>query len=141
MLVLALMGYSASAQNENKDGRTDRADKRQNYNRINPRLLDQLSLTSTQSDQIKVINDDYRTKMQDMIKSDLSVEDRKAKRGVYDIERRTKLLAILTPTQVKKLQDLQKAQDVGGDNDVDYKMKTKTEDGEKTKVKVKIESD
>lgn len=142
MLVLALMGYSASAQNENKDGRPDRSDRRQNYNRISPRLLDQLSLTATQSEQIKVINEDYRVKMQDMIKSDLGVDERKAKRNGYDTERRAKFLAILTPAQLKKLQELQKAQDTdAGDKDIDYKSKTKTEDGEKTKVKVKVEND
>lgn len=108
---------------------------------MNPRLLDQLSLTATQSEQVKVINEDYRSKMQEMIKSDLSVDDRKAKRNIYDSERRTKILAILTASQVQKLQELQKADKVDGDNDVDYKSKSKNEDGEKTKVKVKIEND
>ena len=141
MLILSLMGYSAAAQSANKEGGTDRGDRRQNYNRINPRLLDQLSLTATQSEQVKMINEDYRSKMQEMIKSDLSVDDRKAKRNAYDAERRTKLLAILTAAQVQKLQELQKTERVDGDNDVDYKSKTKTEDGEKTKVKIKTEND
>lgn len=137
MLVLALMGSTATAQNENKG---DRADRRQNNNRINPRLLDQLSLTATQSEQIKVINDEYRTKMQDMIKTDLGVEDRKSKRNVYDTERKAKLLAVLTPTQIQKLHELQKAQGTGGEKDIDYKMKSKDENGDKTKIKVKTES-
>ncbi len=139
MLVLALMSYSASAQSDNKDGRPDRGDRRQSSNRINPRLLDQLNLTTTQAEQVKVINEDYRAKMQEMIKSDLPVEDRKAKRNTYDAERRTKVLAILTPAQVQKLQQLQKAQP--SEADVDYKRKTKDENGDKTKVKVKTESD
>lgn len=141
MLVLAMMGYSASAQNDDKNGSNDQSDKRQNYNRLNPRLFDQLSLTATQSEQVKVINDDYRTKMQDMIKSDLSIDDRKAKKAVYEAERRTKLLAVLTPTQIQKLHELQKSPGAGDEKDIDYKMKTKSEDGEKTKVKVKIEND
>ncbi len=139
MLALALMSYSASAQGDNKDGRPDRGDRRQNSNRINPRLLDQLNLTATQSEQVKAINEDYRAKMQDMIKSDLPVEDRKAKRNTYDAERKTKVMAILTPAQVQKLQQLQKAEP--SEVDVDYKQKTKDENGDKTKVKVKTEGD
>lgn len=141
MLVLSLMSYSATAQNEDKDGKSNREDRGQHNNRFNPRLLDQLSLTATQSEQIKVINDDYRLKMQEMIKSDLSVEDRKAKRNVYDTERKAKILALLTPTQIKKLYELQKSQGTGDDKDIDYKIKTKNEDGEKTKIKVKTEND
>lgn len=141
MLVLSLMGYSATAQTENKSEMTDRGDRRQDNNRINPRLLDQLSLTATQSEQVKMLNEDYRSKMQEMIKSDMSVDDRKAKRNAYDAERSTKLLAILTPAQVQKLQALQKTQNNNDDRDIDYKSKTKNEDGEKTKVKIKTEND
>lgn len=141
MLVLSLMSYSATAQNDDKEDKSNRGDRGQNSNRFNPRLLDQLSLTATQSEQIKVINDDYRLKMQEMIKSDLSVEDRKAKRNVYETERKAKILAMLTPTQIKKLHELQKSQGSGDDKDVDYKIKAKNEDGEKTKIKVKTEND
>ena len=136
MLTLALMGYSASAQNQNKDNRPEREGKRQNNHRLNPRLLDQLSLTATQSEQIKVINENYRAEMQEMIKSDLSVDERKAKRDVYDSERKAKFMSVLTPTQILKLHELQKADSIDGDKDGDYKIKTKTEDGEKTKIKV-----
>lgn len=141
MFVLALLSFPASAQRDNKDGKLDRGERRGNYNRINPRLLDQLNLTATQSEQVKVINEDYRAKMQDMIKSQLPVEDRKVKRNAFDAERRTKLLAILTSAQLQKLQELQKADRANADEDVDYKSKTKNEDGEKTKVKIKKESD
>ena len=141
MLALSLMGYSVSAQNDDKDGRPDRDDRRENNNRINPRLLDQLSLTATQSEQIKIINDDYRTKMQDMIKTDLSVDERKAKRNVYDAERKAKFLAVLTPAQTQKLLKIQKSEKMDQSKDEDYKIKTKTEDGEKTKIKVKTDKD
>lgn len=136
-IAFAIFGFSASAQSGNPSDRASMRDSRNQSERVNPRLLEQISLTAAQNEQIKVINDAYRAKMQDMIKSELSTEERKAKRSTYATERKNSIMAVLTPEQTRKLKQLESEVT---QSDGDYKEKIKTENG-KTKIKVKTDDD
>jgi len=134
-------GLYASAQtqkpNDANPGTAQRTERRNQNDRLNPRLIDQLTLTSTQKEQIKGFNDEYRAKMQEMIKSEIPVEERKSKRNAFDAEKKNKILSILTADQAKKLKELQSNSNTTNDTG-EYKEKIKI-DGEKTKIKVKTD--
>lgn len=140
MIAIGAITFSASAQTQKSDDinqAEERAERKaQQSIRINPRLLEQLELTGTQKEQIKFINAEYRAKMQEMIKSEIPAEERKAKRTAFEIEKRNKILTVLTPEQEKKLKELQSKEIDNRNNKGEYKEKIKI-DGEETKIKIK----
>jgi Spy/CpxP family protein refolding chaperone len=136
IIAIAAFTFSASAQMpSSSDQDVQRTDRRgNNANRINARALEQLNLSESQKEQLKLINDDYRSKMQQVIKSEISADDRKAQRMTLETERKNKVMALLTAEQKEKLKTLLSTQ--GTDDKGEYKEKTKV-DGDKTKIKVK----
>lgn len=153
MIAIAAVSFSASAQTQKSDdmkpGTRESSEKRsQQRDRINSRILEQLSLSATQKEQITSINYEYRTKMQEMIKSEIPAEERKNKRTAFETEKRNKILAILTTDQTKKLKELQSSETMGMKDDKGESIeKIKSDDG-KTKIKrddektkIKIEND
>lgn len=135
LIAFTIISFTASAQTQ-KPGESEKAGSRgQHKDKINPRVLDQLELSASQKEQIKAINDDYRAKMQEMIKSEIPAEERKNKRSSLETEKKNKILAILTAEQVKKLKELQSNPGMYENNNGEYKEKFKS-DGEKTKIKI-----
>ncbi|MEO5985307.1 MAG: hypothetical protein ABIP80_07350 [Ferruginibacter sp.] len=132
-LLFMNLAYSATAQDEVM--KTGEAPVRRipSKDRINPRILEQLSLSAGQQEQITTINEDYRSKMQEMIKSDIAPEDRKSKRKDFDADRTKAIMTLLTPEQKEKFTSLQNNPQYM-DKEGEFKHKSK-EDGEKTKVK------
>ena len=138
IITFASLTVTTSAQvkpAENGNADAARSERRaQHGDRINPRSLEMLDLTATQKEQIKLINEDYRSKMQDMIKSDLSTEERKAKRTGFEMEKKNKIMALLTSGQAKKLKEIMISEKTG--DRAEYKEKIKV-DEDKIKVKIK----
>ena len=89
-LLFMSLAYTATAQDDGMKTGEGRERRMPSKDRINPRILEQLSLSAAQQEQIKVINDDYRSKMQEMIKSNIAPEDRKTKRKEFDALPETK---------------------------------------------------
>jgi Spy/CpxP family protein refolding chaperone len=127
------LAYIATAQDDGMKSGEGQERRMPSKDRINPRILEQLSLTASQQEQIKVINDDYRSKMQEMIKSDIAPEDRKTKRKEFDAGRNKAIMAILSTEQKEKLTTL-KNDPKFMEKEGEFKYKSK-EDGEKTKLK------
>ena len=62
--------------------------------------MEKLNLTDAQKQQMKSINEDFRTRMQSLNKNDnMMVKDQKAQRETLMQERKNKIYAILTPEQ------------------------------------------
>lgn len=149
IFAIAVMGFSAFAQEDKKESMDDKSashGERKDKGRFNMRLLEQLDLTATQKDQLKVINEEYRSKMQDMIKSDMTPEERKAQRNIFENDRKKKTMAILTPEQIVRLRELQsemadrrddKSKD-DKDDKTEYKYKEKKK-AESAEVKIKMD--
>lgn len=96
-------------------------------NRISGMVIAQLDLTDDQKEKVKTINAEYRTEMQQVIKSDLTPEQRKNKRTELEARKRQKIVSILTATQKQKLAALE--------GDGEFKQKS-TVNGREVKVKV-----
>jgi Spy/CpxP family protein refolding chaperone len=127
------LAYTATAQNDGMKTGEGQEMRKTSKDRINPRILEQLSLSAAQQEQIKLINDDYRSKMQEMIKTDIAPEDRKSKRKEFDARRTQAIMAILSAEQKEKLTTLQNDPKLI-EKENEFKHKSK-EDGEKTKMK------
>jgi Spy/CpxP family protein refolding chaperone len=145
-LLLVNLAYTATAQDDGVKTGEGQEMRKPSKDRINPRILEQLSLSAAQQEQIKVINDDYRSKMQEMIKSDIAPEDRKSKRKDFDAGRAKAIMGILSAEQKEKLTTLQNDPKLM-EKEGEFKHKSK-EDGEKTKMKtddektkIKVKSD
>jgi Spy/CpxP family protein refolding chaperone len=146
IIVLTAIAFSASAQQSDQVNVSKaQTERRHSKDRINPRLLEQLNLTATQKEQVKVINDEYRAKMQEMIKSEIPAEQRKDQRTVFEKERKDKIMAVLTAEQQQKLAELQRKEisevvdereNKAAKERTGYKEKIKVDDKE-TKIKVK----
>ncbi|MEJ7626818.1 MAG: hypothetical protein WKF35_08145 [Ferruginibacter sp.] len=143
IITITALSFSAFAQSTSSDEMKQSSERRERQkDRINPRLLEQIGLSAIQNDQIKMINEDYRSKMQEMIKSEIPVEDRKSKRASLENDKKNKIMAVLTAEQLMKLKELQ-SKEINVDGETkdkiktdDGKIKVKSDD-EKTKIKIK----
>src|SRR6476661_4567984 len=131
LIAVCALSFSGFAQQNQSADVNQQRSRNQNRDRINPRLLEQLQLTAAQKERIRVINDDYRAKMQDVIKADMTPEQRRDKREALNAEKYTNTISVLTTEQVTKLKDLQ-SKDPATYTEGDRKEKIKIEDG-KTK--------
>src|SRR5689334_13895160 len=99
IFAIAAFTFSAAAQDQNndqkkwdKDGHQHMRDGRGMHG------MEQLNLTESQKQQMKTINEDFRSKMQALNSNDnILVKDQKARREALMQDRKNKISAILTP--------------------------------------------
>ncbi len=143
-LAIAAFTFSAVAQDQNNAGdrmKNGRQGMHKGHEGKGMESMENFNLTEAQRQQIKSINDDFKTRVQSLNQNDnILVKDAKAQRKALMQERKNKIAAILTPEQKTQFEQLHKE----GNNDdwknkskgEDWKKKRKMEDG-KEKVKVK----
>ena len=148
LFALAAFTFSASAQDQNTDQQNRQERKNHGMHRGHDGKgmegIEKLNLTEAQRQQIRTINQEFKTKLQALNQNDkLLVGDAKAQRKALMEERKNRIAAILTPEQKTQFEQLHKehGEERKGDwkeksKDGDWKQKRKVEDG-KEKVKVK----
>lgn len=104
-LVLATVGFTATAQNE----RAERADtyKKEHVDR-KQKHFDELGLNESQKTQMKALNAEFKQKREALRTSGLSQEQMQAQRKALNDERKSKLKAILTADQWNKMEEMKK---------------------------------
>lgn len=124
LFAIAAFTVSASAQTQdNSDGqrRWDRDNVGQHQGRGDRgmRGMENLNLTDAQKQQIKSINEDFRTKMQALNQNgNITVNDSRAQRQQLMQDRKNKISAILTPEQKTKFEQMiANRGEFGGRND------------------------
>lgn len=143
LLAIAVFTFSANAQdpqgNEQKSKMNEKHGQHQENDRKGMEGLAKVNLTETQKQQIKSINDEFKTKLKALNQNDnMMVKDAKAQRKALMEERKNKIAAILTPEQRTQFEQARKQHEQDGDgmNNHDWKEKMK-EKNDKEKVKVK----
>ena len=141
LFAFAVFTFSTSAQAQNNAEGYKK--ERRGYNKGLDKMngMEKLNLSDAQKQQIKSINEDFKSKMQALDKNDnIMVKDMKAQRKALMQERKNKIAAILTPEQKIQFEQLHKEGNKGDwknkSKSEDWKKKRKMEDG-KEKVKVK----
>lgn len=105
LFAIAAFTFSAGAQTNDNDGQggwnKDRQGNHQGHGDMGMRgQFEKLNLTDAQKQQMKSINEDFRTKMQALNKNgNITVNDSRAQREALMQERTNKISAILTPEQ------------------------------------------
>jgi len=158
LFAIAAFTFSAAAQDQtntdqkkwNKEGRG----MHKGHEGRGKEAMEKLNLTDAQKQQMKTINEDFKTRMQALQKNDnILVKDMKEQRKALMTERKNKIAAILTPEQKTQFEQMHQKHEgkfsrkFDGNNDGkgDWKKKIKSEDGKqkiksedgKEKVKVK----
>jgi Spy/CpxP family protein refolding chaperone len=109
IIALAAFTFSANAQVERKP--MDNQGKGGHHEQMKGRggLSQELNLTDAQKTQMKAINMDFKTKMQDLKKQDnMTVKEFNAKKAALAEDRKNKVMALLTDEQRNKMQTLKK---------------------------------
>lgn len=121
LFAIAAFTFSASAQNPNNpDGQKKWDRQGQGYHRGHDGKgmggMEKLNLTDAQKQQMKSINEDFKTRMQALNKNDnMMVKDFKAQRESLMQERKNKISAILTPEQKTQFEQLKNDRGFRGD--------------------------
>ena len=108
IIALVALTFSATAQMENKpmgrpDGNHHQGMKQRGM------MMHQLNLTEAQKTQMKSINMDFRTQMQELKKQDnMTVKEFNARKEALQQDRKSKTMAILTDEQKNKMQAMKK---------------------------------
>ena len=143
LFAIAAFTFSAAAQDQtNTDQKKWNKERHGMHKGHDGKGFEKLNLTDAQKQQMKSINEDFKTRMQTLQKNDnILVKDMKEQRKALMEERKNKVLAILTPEQKTQFEQVRKEHGSRGDfknkmKDGDWKQKRKVEDG-KEKVKVK----
>ena len=143
LFAVAAFTFSAVAQDQtNTDQNKWNKERHGMHKGRDGRGLEKLNLTEAQKQQMKSINEEFRTKMQSLQKNDnILVKDQREQRKALITERKNRIAAILTAEQKSQLEQLRKEHGEKGDwkqksKDGDWKQKRKVEDG-KEKIKVK----
>jgi len=122
LFAIAAFTFSASAQNQNNpDGQKKWDRQGQGYHKGHDGKgmggMEKLNLTDAQKQQMKSINEDFKTRMQALNKNDnMMVKDFKAQRESLMQERKNKISAILTPEQKTQFEQFRKNGE-GGNRD------------------------
>jgi Spy/CpxP family protein refolding chaperone len=143
-LAIAAFTFGAVAQDQNNSGNRmnkGRQGMHKGHEGKGMESIEKLNLTEAQRQQIKSINEDFKTRLQSLNQNDnILVKDAKAQRKALMQERKNKIAAILTPEQKMQFEQLHKEGNKGDwknkSKGEDWKKKRKMEDG-KEKVKVK----
>jgi Spy/CpxP family protein refolding chaperone len=147
LFAIAAFAFSASAQDQtNTDQKKwdgEQHGMHRDHDGRGKEMMQKLNLTDAQKQQMKSINEEFKTKMQALRQNDQSVSaDARSQRKALMEERRNRISAILTPEQKVQFDQFQKEHEgrngdwKNKDKDGDWKQKRKSEDG-KEKVKVK----
>jgi Spy/CpxP family protein refolding chaperone len=148
LFAIAAFTFSASAQDQTTTDQNKQDHQKHGMHRAHDgrgmEAMQKLNLTDAQKQQMKSINEEFKTKMQALRQNDKSVSaDAKSQRKALMEDRKSRITAILTPEQRTQFGQFQKEHGEGrkGDwkeknKDGDWKQKRKSEDG-KEKVKVK----
>jgi Spy/CpxP family protein refolding chaperone len=143
LFAIAAFTFSAAAQDQTTDGQRKGNKERHGMHKGHDgKGFEALNLTDAQKQQMKSINEEFKTRMQTLQKNDnILVKDMKEQRKALMTERKNKIAAILTPEQKTKFEQLRKDHGSRGDfknktKGEGWKQKRKVEDG-KEKVKVK----
>lgn len=147
LFAIAAFTFSASAQDQTntdqKQWNRDGQGMHRGHDGGGMRMMQQLNLTDAQKQQMKSINEEFKSKMQTLNQNDnLLVKDARTQRKSLMEERNNRISAILTPEQRTQFEQFRKEHE--GDRgdwknkgkDGDWKQKRKSEDG-KEKIKVK----
>lgn len=143
LFAIAAFTFSAVAQDQTTDQKQwnrDGQGMHRGHDGGGMRMMQQLNLTDAQKQQMKTINEEFRTRMQSLQQNDnMLVKDQRAQRKLLMEERNRKISEILTPEQRTKFEQFRQ-QHEGDRGDWkkggDWKEKRKSEDG-KEKIKVK----
>ena len=108
IIAIAALTFSATAQVERKH--MDGQGKGQHHGmKDKGKMMHDLNLTEAQKQQMKTINMDFKTKMQDLKKQDnMTVKEFNARKAALMQDRKTKTMAILTDEQRNKMETLKK---------------------------------
>ena len=145
LFAIAAFTFSAVAQDQNTDQKKWNKERQGMHKGRDGRgmeAMQKLNLTDAQKQQMKSINEEFRTKMQSLQQNDnILVKDQKVQRKALMEERQNRIAAILTPEQKIQFEQFRKEHGPKGDfknktKGEDWKQKRKVEDG-KEKVKVK----
>ena len=147
LFAIAAFTFSTQAQDQNKVNEQKKNARQQHghhkgHGGKGMEGMDNLNLTDAQRQQIKSINEDFKTRLQALNKNDnIMVKDMKEQRKALMEERKNKISAILTPEQKNQFEQLRKQDKREGEwkekkKGEDWKEKRKMEDGkEKRKIK------
>src|SRR5665647_1367444 len=117
LFAIAAFTFSASAQNQNNpDGQKKWDRQGQGYHKGRDGKgmggMEKLNLTDAQKQQMKSINEDFKTRMQALNKNDnMMVKDFRAQRESLMQERKNKISAILTPEQKTQFEQMRKGRE------------------------------
>ena len=113
LFAIAAFTFSAIAQDNTDQKKWDKDG--DGYHRSHDRKgmgMDKLNLTDAQKQQMKSINEDFRTRMQSLNSNDnMMVKDQKAQRESLMQDRNNKISAILTPEQKTQFEAMHKNMD------------------------------
>jgi Spy/CpxP family protein refolding chaperone len=149
LFAIAAFAFNATAQTQGDADQKKSHKERNGYHKDHQGKgmygMEKLNLSDAQKQQIKAINDDFKTRFQTLKGTDNSTvsADAKAQRKALMQERKEKIAAVLTPEQRTQFEQMRKEH--GDKNKGEWKNKTKGEDGKqkrkgedgKEKVKVK----
>jgi len=112
MVAIAAITFSAKAQVNNSDKTENSAEQRKEFVRHHRsdhgQIAGKLNLTDEQKQQFKAINEDFKSKMDELKKSNLSADELKEKKQTLVNERKQKVEALLTPEQKEQMQQFKK---------------------------------
>ena len=125
LFAIAAFTFSAVAQNNDITNDQKKWDKGEHgmhreHDGKGMQAMEKLNLTEAQKQQMKSINEDFRTRMQSLNKNDnMMVKDQKAQREALMQERKNKISAILTPEQRTQFDQMHKGMDKMRDGRMD----------------------
>jgi Spy/CpxP family protein refolding chaperone len=108
IVTLSLYTFSASAQVERKP-MGDHHGMKGGHMHARQHMMKELNLTEAQRSQMKDINKDFKTKMEDLKKQDnMTVKEFNSRKAALALERKNKVNALLTTEQKDKMEGMKK---------------------------------
>lgn len=113
LIAITTIAFSAKAQ-ENNSGKTEntteqKKEYRNEYKRFDhEQIADKLHFTDEQKEQLKSINTDFKNRMEELKKENITEEQLKEKKQTLVKERMEKVQALLTPEQKIQMQEFRK---------------------------------
>jgi Spy/CpxP family protein refolding chaperone len=107
LLAIAAVTFSAAAQTtDNSTAKKDNLHKEWKHHN-KEMVMDQLNLTQSQKDQLKALHENYRKQMQELNKNEsITVKEFRDKKYALKKQQKADFLALLTPDQKTKLDQL-----------------------------------
>ena len=111
LFATAAIIFSANAQDNNQDKTgTIKSGKefRKHHGAVHQQITEKLNLTDEQKQQFKAINEDFKSRMDELKKSNLSGDEAKEKKQALLKERTEKVQALLTAEQKQQMKAFRK---------------------------------